>query len=270
MPKEIVGKIPEFTDPGTPDGEKGAEEVKQALENKPEKKEKETQSELPSDEKPTDIAEGDEPDVEVGDDAGQIQELKNQVLGLATEKEKLLTQIQGLRGTRREIKEEKLKKVEEQIDELKGVHPDDVKVIEKIARSKGFISKGEVEKMLSKNIKDSELDKFLSKHPEYKPENDPNNINWDALTKELQDYRMPKNPLETMRILEKAHGQVSPQSRELPSLTAKKKRLETAGVGAGGVASSSSKKPLPAWMKQELSRGGWSEEEIKEIASKYK
>lgn len=73
-----------------------------------------------------------------------------------------------------------------------------------------------------------------------------------------------------MRILEKAHGQVSPQSRELPSLTAKKKRLETAGVGAGGVASSSSKKPLPAWMKQELSRGGWSEEEIKEIASKYK
>ena len=135
MTANVVGKVPEFTDE-TPSVEPGTEEVKEAAAEEVVEKEKETPSELPAEEKPA----GEEPGVDTG-------ELLSQVQGLQEKREKLLKEIQELRGSRREIKHEELSKVETKLDELKDLHPEDISVVDRILRSKGYITKEETQRM---------------------------------------------------------------------------------------------------------------------------
>ena len=256
MARDTLGKIPKFTDEETPPEELGTEEVKETPTEEVEEEEKETPSELPAEEKP---AEEESP----SDDTG---ELLQAVESLQTEKEKLLREIQELRGQRREIKKEELVRVDEKLDELKDLYPEDISVIDRILKAKGYVTKGEAQKMFYEQVKQEELTKFLEKYPEYKPENDPNDINWNALQRELGVYRMPENPHLVEGILYRAHKAVQkvPSERGIP---AKKRQVEIAGVGAGGTQRSSSLKTLPAQKRQALEQGGWSEEEIREIES---
>lgn len=262
MPKETVGEIPEFTGETPPEEIQEPEEVKKAgteepseiPEEKVPEEEKVTPAELPAEEKPP----------EKGEITGEeIEELRKQIEGLSDEREKLLAEIRELRGQRRDIKTEELKKVEEKIDELKEVYPEDAILVEKIARAKGFLTKTEVQQMLYNQVKQEELNKFLEKYPQYKPDNDPNDINWNTLQKELSYYRLPENPHLINTVLEKAHRAISRPSsgRE----TAKEKRLETARIGGGGIQRPPSRTTLTPRHRQELERGGWSEEEIKKI-----
>jgi len=69
MARETVGNIPEFTNPATPEGEEGAEEVKKVPPESAEEKEKETPTEPPAEEKPAEEPSG-EPEGE-GDDTGK-------------------------------------------------------------------------------------------------------------------------------------------------------------------------------------------------------
>ena len=260
----IVGKIPEFTDDGSNagmqviTGDVGLqEEVKKATATTQEQavvEEKETPPEPPAENQPAE-----------GETLSQdTAELARAVSGLQEERVKLLREISQLKGTRRELKQEQLTTVNQQIEELKDVHPEDVAIIDKILRSKGYVTKGEASQMFYDSVKQEELNKFLEKYPEYKPENDSSDINWSTLQRELKYYRMPDNPHEIREILERAHRSVVkvPSDRALP---AKKRQVELAGVGAGGTQRSSSVKTLIPHYREELSRGGWSEEEIKQI-----
>jgi hypothetical protein len=254
----IVGKIPDFT---KDDGSGGQEEVKEAKVSLPEggkdilEKETETPSELPTEEKP---AEGvDEPQ---GDGTG---ELEKQVQGLQREKQELLKHIVELRGQRREIKQEEFKKVDEKIDELIDVHPDDAKLIEKVLRSKGYVTKDEAQKMFYEAVKQEELNKFLDKYPEYKPENDSNDLNWQSLQTELKDFGMPSDPHRIGHVLEKAHRLAAKFSGDRSAEV--KKRIETASVGGGGTQRSSSSSSLTPEQRRVYEDGGWSQEEIKQI-----
>lgn len=252
MTENIIKSVPEFTSDETPGGSAGIKEVKEAELEKVQEEEKETPTEPPADIKPG------------GEPVGDTGELMKQIQGLQGEKEKLLQEIQGLRGSRRELKQEQINKVEEKLDDLKDLHPDDIAVIEKVIRAKGYVTKEDVEKKIYEDIKQDELNKFLSKYPEYKPENDKNDINWNALQRELGYYRLPKDPHQLSEILERAHRSISKTSSD-HSIIEKKQKLETAGVGVGGAQRSSSKKTLEPHKREELRRGGWSEEEILKI-----
>ena len=250
MPGNVVGKMPEFTQEGSPE-ESGTEEVKEApIEEEPKvgEEEKETPSELPAEEKPSVDAE----------------ELLNNVKGLQEEREKLLEEIKELRGDRREIKQEALSQVETQLEELKDVNPEDVAIIEKILRSKGYLTKAESQRMYYNAVKQQEVNSFLSKFPEYKPENDSNDINWNALQRELKFYRLPENPHDLSSVLLKAHNSISRATSDR-SIQAKKRQVEVAGTGAGGTQRSSSRATLPSRYREIYERGGWSEEEISKI-----
>ena len=197
------------------------------------------------------------------------------VQALQEERTKLLREIADLRGQRREIKEDQIRNVEQTIDELKDVNPQDVEVVEKILRGKGYVPKQEVEKMFYETVKKSELDKFLDQYPEYKPENDKNNVNWSSLQSELywpdgsSRFATPKDPHLIGVILRKAHQSVT-ASRGVSdrSLTERKKQIEHASIGSGGSQRSSSLKTLDPERRLMLSQGGWSEEEIKSIEAK--
>lgn len=249
-----INMVPEFTnDEGTGVAESATETlVDETI------VEKETPAETPTVETP---AESDKP--EVRDDSG----LHKQVQGLQEERVKLLKEIQELRGQRREIKKEELKTVDEKLDELTDVNPEDVKVIDKILKSKGYITKQESQKMFYESVKQEKLNGFLEEFPEYKPENDPNDLNWNALQREIGWFAPPTDPKAWGTLLRKAHKEIAKAPTDR-NVEVKKQQLKTAGVGSGGVQRSSSHKSLDPDKRAALERGGWSEEEIKQIESR--
>lgn len=260
MANQIIGKIPEFTTEDSQPVQKGQEEVKEAVTEEVAKNEKETQSEPPAEVTPP--ASG-------GDDGGMDKkELEKALVGLKNEREKLLREVVELKGKRREIKQDELIKVQDKIEELNDVNPDDVNLISRVLRSKGYMTKAEAGKMFYDSVKNDTLTKFLEKYPEYKSENDPNDIHWGALQRELSYFRMPDDPHKIIDVLEKAHKTSSSFSPPLPTernVTAKKRQIEVASVGTGGTQKSSSARTLDPTKRAMLEHGGFSKEDIETI-----
>jgi len=71
-----------------------------------------------------------------------------------------------------------------------------------------------VHKTTYEQKRDELKDKFLEKHPEYKPENDTGDKNWNALLEEINDYKIPKNPSDWGKLLRKAHKNINDNSLE--------------------------------------------------------
>ena len=253
MPENVIGKIPDFnTDDTASPAQEGTEEVKETPGEEPEEPEKEIPSKLPVEEKPA-------------PSGSDNTEVFKQVQGLQAEKEKLLGEIKELRGSRREIKQEEIKQVQKQMDDLKDLNPGDVEIIDRILNSRGVVSSEKANEMFYNYVVEEEKNKFLEKFPEYKPENDPNDINWNALQRELGLYRKPTDPHLIATLLQRAHQAI----QKVPSdqgIAQKKRQAEVAGVGGGGAQRSSSKRyTLDPQKRQALENGGWSEEEIKKI-----
>ena len=260
MAQNTVGKIPDFTEDSTP--REVIEEVKEpAVEETPEE-EKETR-ELPAQKPDTQesIVDTKEPQVNIQD--------MEAVKGLQEERVKLLKEISELRGQKREIKQQELQSVQKQIDDLKDLHPEDVSVIDRVLKAKGYMSKEEVNKMFYETVKQEEIDKFLDRFPEYKPENDPSDTNWNTLQRELGYYRLPENPRLLKEVLERAHKGIAkvPSGRSIP---AQKRQIEIASTGGGGAQRSSPAKnanpQISALMRTHMQ--GWSEEEIQTLQKK--
>ena len=259
---QIIGKIPEFTmDEGTPEVKPDASVFE------------ETTVAPVETETPLAPPTGNEPASEVVEEPKVVpaaptgDEVQNQLDGLQRERTKLLREISELKGERRELKKEELFKAQETITELEDVNPEDAALIEKVLRSRGYITKEESQRMFYESVKQEELNKFLDKYPEYKPENDPGDVNWKTFRGELETYfKLPTNPHLISDVLERVHRAVRPlQGTARPSVSVAKRQLEVASVGSGGVRPSSSLKTLSAHYKQVYRDGGWTEEEIKNL-----
>ena len=254
MPDDrTVGRLPEFT---TDEGVTKEEEVKEVIPPEGEiPDEKDTQSEPPAD---------NQPGTPVGADDATSKE--REIEGLQREKEKLLRQIVELKGQRREIKQEEIRKIDDKIDNLEDINKNDLDIMERVLKAKGYMTREESNKLLYEKIKDEELNGFLEKYPEYKPENDPNDTNWSLLQSELRYYRSPDDPKQIRQILERAHRSVSkPTLGDRTAQQVKKHNIAVASTGAGGSQRSSSGKSLDPAKRLMLAQGGWSEEEIKNI-----
>lgn len=256
-----VGKIPEFTDETSVNQEET--EVKETEAQAPAPDEKDTQP--PPVEKPA--------TEESGEDTQEPskEELLTAVEKLKGEKTQLLKDIKELRGSKREIKQEQLRQVEQHIDDLKDLHPDDVAIIDRVLRSKGYMTKDEAGKMFYEAVKQEELDKFLAKYPEYRPENDPDNIRWGAFERQIEKekdlgYSLPKNPHLIGAFLERVHSAIAPKGTA--DRASVQRRIQVAGVGAGGSQQSVTPAQLDPERRAILVRGGWTEEDIKRIESR--
>jgi hypothetical protein len=260
MTENTIGKIPEFTSDET-SHEEPIEEVKPeaAIEVAPIEKE----TPVPPTEKPL------APSKEEYSEPMTVED-KNAVQGLLNERVKLLKEISELKGQKRELKQEQLQRVQTQIDELKDLHPQDVEVIDRVLRAKGFITREEAESMHYKAVENEELNKFLEKYPEYKPENDPNDANWAMLQREIALYKQPSNPRQIAEILDRAHRAIvrAPAKVVSDPVIAKKRQVEIASAGSGGSQRSSPVTKFDSAKRAMLERGGWSEEEIQKMESK--
>lgn len=247
-----------FTAPAAEESPGVDESTKAAEAAKPEK---ETPTESPAVEKPVVEAKA-----ETKQDAN-VSELEKQLTGLQQEKANLLDEVRHLRGTKRELKQEQIVQVQKEMDDLKDVNPEDAALIDRVIRSKGYVNKQEAQRMYYDSVKQQVIAEFLEKYPEYKPDNDVQDINWNSLNRELADYRMPDNPHDITRVLEKAHKVInrSVGDRNLP---VKQKAAQAASAGSGGIQRSSSYKSLDLEKRRAFEDGGWSEDEIKKIESR--
>lgn len=259
-----IGQIPEFTTDETVEGEK---EVKEVAPEEVAIEEKVTPAEPPAAE--TETSEQKPVEEAVAPSNDDTKELK-QIQGLQDERERLLKEIQALRGSRRELKKEELvvvdKKIQQVSDELKDVSPEDVNLIDRVLRSKGYITKEDASRMSYEAVKNEEVTKFLDKFPEYKPENDTNDLNWSALERQIKTwYRMPDDPRQVGELLLKAHQDIAkaPSDR---GIEAKKQQLKIASSGSSGAQRPSPKPANPRLsdlMRTHMQ--GWSDEEISQL-----
>lgn len=259
MAENKVGHIPDFTEDEV--SGRGVEEVKETTEEVV--LEKETPAEPPAESVET------EEKPALPEESVDTGNLTKQISGLQEEREKLLHEIQTLRGSRRELKQQEVARVDQKIqvasDELKDLAPEDVNLIDRVLRSKGYITKADSSQMFYDAVKNEEITKFLNQFPEYKAENDTHDLNWSALERQIKTwYRMPDDPHSVGELLLKAHRDIAkaPSDR---GLEVKKQQVKVASSGSSGAQRSSSTRSLTPDQKQIYRSGGWSEEEIKKI-----
>ncbi len=205
---------------------------------------------------------------------------KDALEALKLQKESLMKEIVDLRRERRTVREEPLV-VQAKSDNtvVEGVNPQDVETIEKVIKAKGYVQKDELASMTYKEKEEAAKNDWLNKHPEYLPENDPDDKNWNALKSKVNSYfRAPANPAEVSLILDSAHAMLIPQQKPLPvkgtaaTAASQEKLKSTSMAGAGGSTTkdkpsvkTSSGKSIPKSMAHHLI--GFTDDEVKELTS---
>lgn len=251
--ENTIGTIPEFT----------SDETVPAQVETP-------QPHIPEEVNPTDlVAETDTPALPAEKPEPVVEPLQDEtqkaIQGLQAERVKLLKEVSELKGQKREIKQEQINTVQAQIDELKDINPEDQAIMEKFLRAKGMVSKDEVNKMFYEAVKTEEVNRFLEKYPEYKPENDPEDVNWQTLQREIAFYRTPENPRQIAELLERAHRGVV----KVPSVTnlaPQRRQIALASVGRGGTQTTPTISKLDPEKRAMLK--GFSDEEIQQMEQK--
>lgn len=276
MAGQVIGKIPEFTgeesvtsaeeETKLPKAEEGAAPssgAESGAETPPEKEgEKETPPTPPVEKEPATVLES-----EPSDSAGDLKERLNlEIEELKDVKRELILELKDLRGQRRESKEAEIAKVEEKLDDLNDINPDDVQLIERILRAKGYTPKEETQKMLYEARKEEEFEKFFQEFPEYSQDNDPDRRKFGPLLREISLYKEPQDARSYGKVLRKAHRAITGTGVSSGRGAAgAKQRAALAGVGAGGAQRSSSVEPFSPEFRANLKAGGWSDEDIQRM-----
>ena len=274
MTDNKIGQIPDFTPDEGVAGE-SQEEVKQGLGNgEPESVERETPTEPPAESEESEQKPAEE--VSSDDNTRDVpEEVLNKAVakateGLRNEVVKLKRELASARGTDRTAIQGKIEKVQDKIEELKDIAPEDINLIDRILRAKGYITKEDSSKMYYDTVKKEEVNRFLDKFPEYKPENDPDDVNWSALQNQVSSwYRMPDDPRQVGELLLKAHRDIAKAPSDRGAIEIKKQQVKIASSGSASTQRSSPKPANPRLSSLlRTHMHGWSDEEIRQMEQK--
>src|SRR3990167_1309254 len=202
--------------------EPSEEEVKQASEKKsiPEK-----QEEVPEEE-----PKGEPEEIPVPRQPNPVEGETARERGLRIEIQKLREKVRS--------KEELIKITPPPMDNkeyeaLKKMYSDEElqeveKLFDVIGKKKGYVKADEMYAQSGNEV----LESFILKHPEYKPENDPEDVRWNSFRNILvKDYnREGKNPKELVRIFDKVHKDVQEMFGEAKNTIAPKRNAEVQKV----------------------------------------
>lgn len=164
----------------------------------------------------------------------------------------------------------------ERINKLKEKYSEDdlnnlSEVFIALSEDLGFVRKDHLQKSTYQQQATDILDSFIESHPEYQPENDPDDVLWKQFQDEIKLYRRPQNPKEYKKILERVHqnifGVQSPE--KLNKVTAQKAKIQTASHSATPRSQTEKPKVIE---KSSVDRSvarqvlkGFSDEELKEM-----
>ena len=92
-------------------------------------------------------------------------------------------------------------------------------VLPVIADELGYARKADIQQTDYDKQASVQVDTFLEKHPEYKPENDKDGVLWTKLVNEFNGtYQKPKNPISYGKLLERVHSDMFGATVSKPSL----------------------------------------------------
>lgn len=161
-----------------------------------------------------------------------------------------------------------LKPVEVQPIEDLGVDREQVDLIQKIVKNLGFVQQQD----LVKSSVEAQKDAFLETHPEYLPQNDPNNEKWDRLNAALADYNWQNQPHRVIEFLEKAHRDAAPAWQEPARVNELKQKIaqtksmnQISSLGGGSQTPPPIKKQVNNAAIEAARKSGWSEQDINEL-----
>lgn len=143
------------------------------------------------------------------------------------------------------------------------------KLVDVIAKKKGWVRKDEVQTNSYQQQASDVLDGFLESHPEYLPENDKDNLLWNRFQQEFSLYKRPTNPRDLKRVFDKVHAEVFGFSKgaDATKINAAKEKVKVASHGGkapGGPKTQQTAKPaVDASLGEHLK--GFTDEEKKEI-----
>lgn len=212
----------------------------------------------------------------------QEDELGKDISDLDDEIERRRQSISQKRGERREKRDlvtkigDKLPETEE--DKLEDIDSTTLNILERYTKAKGLVPKSELEQYNYDSQHKTAEQSFYEKHTEYLPQNDKDDVLYNALKQELSLYARPSNPSLIAKLFEKAHAEVKkqyPRFFKESTITEKvnaNQRINSAALGGGNTGGSTPKpnkdaKNLSAMQIQALRQGGWSEEEISNLNS---
>ena len=155
--------------------------------------------------------------------------------------------------------------------DLEGIAPEDITLVEKILKAKGYVHQSDLQKQNYEQVKKQEINNFLEQHPEYRPQNDPGDSKWNALLQEFNLYKLPQDPKKIGSILKRAHANASGSQIAIdPKAAAKmlaQKRVNKTNQATGSGKSGEGKKAatggIPELARQHLK--GVSEEQLAEL-----
>ena len=227
---------------------------------------------------------------------GTEKALDEDVVGLDEQIKAARTRISQRRGERREKRDltqsiDSALPPEETPDDLSDIDPETLKVLDRFTKAKGLVPKSELSQMTYQSAHKTAEDAFYESHPEYKPENDDNDLLYNALKTELSLYSTPKDAKLIPKLFEKAHSEVrklypdkfkktAPDKKEISEDTkaaaGRIKKQQTGGGPSGGSSGggSTSSKTVSGTAKTftdvqitALKDGGWSDEDIKRLTT---
>lgn len=154
---------------------------------------------------------------------------------------------------------------------LEGIATEDIALVEKILKAKGYVHKSDLQKQNYEQVKKSEINTFLETHPEYKPGSSGGDQLWDGLLQEFNLYKMPTDPKQIGDLLKRAHANASGSQLAIdPKQAAKflaQKRVnktnQATGSGKAGAAPEVAPKGVPEAALKHLK--GISPEELEEL-----
>ena len=171
--------------------------------------------ELKADKKPDESDENEEETETEEETEPLVPKQPNPVDGETPREKALRIKVQELRKSLRD-KDEVIKIAQptianEEYEALKEIYSDDElqkveKLFDVIGKKKGYVKAEEIYTQSGNEV----LEQFIEKHPEYKPENDLEDVRWETFKKILtNDYnRVGKNPKELVKLFEKVNRDV--------------------------------------------------------------
>lgn len=258
-----ISAMPEFTDAGTQAGVESPNAADTAANETDTREEAATPNKTAQENNQEGAIDAGSADVKP---ETQVADLAATIRGLQEVKRDLIQELGGLRGEKRELKQQEIDSVEQQIDTLGDVHPDDVALVDRVLKAKGYVPQSQINKMLYDARKQEELNKFLAEYPEYKEENDPDNKKWQNILQEVSMYKEPTDAAAYATILRRAHRSVSNTGAASSgaSVQVKQHQARVASAGSGGSQRTSSVK-LSMDKRMALLNGGFSDEDIKRL-----
>ncbi len=158
---------------------------------------------------------------------------------------------------------------------LKKYKPEEIQslreVLPELAKELGYVKKDELAAATYEEKAQAEIDAFITSHPEYSPEKDPDSVLWDRLKEEYNSvYRPPQNPKDFKKIFERIHKDLFgiQAAGPLPKLDAAREKVKVAspsGASAPQRLNRSSKASVG--LRTDMLKG-FSDKEIADIESR--